>query len=117
MLILGILLGPLWLQRVFTGRPVRWIADQSYGIYLIHLPIAFYVVLLIEPSQNGSLRAFALWCLLVLPPATAYAWLSRRFVGRPAIDWTNGWIKRRRQRDADTGKPDGKVGTPAGSDV
>ena len=101
MLILGIILGPLWLQRAFTGRPIRWIADQSYGIYLIHLPIAFYVALLITPSQNGSLKAFAVWCLLVLPPAAAYAWASRTFVGRPSIDWTSRWIKRRQTRTAD----------------
>ncbi len=95
MLILGVILGPLWLQRVFTGRPVRWIADQSYGIYLIHLPIAFYISQLLTPSQNGSLRAFLVWCLLLLPPSAAYAWVSRNTIGRPAIRRTEGWIRRR----------------------
>ncbi|MBK8294233.1 MAG: acyltransferase [Solirubrobacterales bacterium] len=111
MLILGVILGPLWLQRPFTGRPVKWIADQSYGIYLIHLPIAFYISQLIVPPQNGSLWAFSVWCLLLLSPAAVYAWLSRRFVGRPAIDWTTGWIERRRRKTADSETAIARFGT------
>lgn len=96
MLILGVILGPLWLQRPFSGRGWRWIADQSYGVYLIHLPIAYYIGQLLTPSQNGSLRALAVWSLLLLPPAFAYAVFSRNAVGLPAIRWTDDWIRKRR---------------------
>ncbi|MDQ2700671.1 MAG: acyltransferase [Actinomycetota bacterium] len=94
-LLLGIILGPLWLQKVFANRPVSWLAKQSYGIYLIHLPVAFYSLQLFSIPQTGTLRSLALWCAVVLPVATVYAWCSRMAVGEPSLRLVNRWIRRR----------------------
>lgn len=101
MLILGILLGPLWLQRPFASRPARWVAEQSFGIYLIHLPIAYYALQLLDMPQDGNLRSLLSWMVVVLPIAAAYAWCSRRLVGQPAIRATDRWMARRRARSTD----------------
>ena len=95
LLVLGVILGPLWLQRPFASRPAGWIADQSYGLYLIHLPIAFYAGQLLDLPQSGTIGALAIWCLVVLPPAVAYAWLSHRYIGVPSIRAVEKWIKGR----------------------
>ena len=93
-LLLAIILGPLWIQRPFSNRPVRWLAAQSYGIYLIHLPVAFYALQLFSLPQTGTVRSLALWCVVVLPIATAYAWCSRAAIGEPSLKLVNRWIRR-----------------------
>ena len=87
-LVLFVALGPPLIQRVFDNRAAAEGARLSYGLYLIHLPIAFYVGQLLQPPENGSLGAFLLWSVLVIPASLAWAWVSRRFVGKPAIDRT-----------------------------
>lgn len=96
MLLLGLILGPAWLQRPFASRRVGWFADQSFGVYLIHLPLAFLVLVYVTPPQTGSLKALLVWLALVLPAATLYAWFSRRFIGVPASRAVDGWLRRRR---------------------
>lgn len=97
-LILGIILGPLWIQRPFANRAVTRIAELSFGIYLIHLPIAVFAAQLFTISQTGGILLFGLWCAVVLPPATLYAWCSRKWVGQPSIRAVERWIARRRSR-------------------
>ena len=84
----AIALGPLWLRQPFANRPIRRLADLSYGIYLIHLVVIVYVgVLLLGLPQTGSLGDLALWSAVVIPVSIGYAYLSRRFVELPARDW------------------------------
>lgn len=97
-LILGILLGPLWLNRPLASRPARWVAEHSFGIYLIHIPVAFYAVQLITFPPQGTVRSFLAWCAVVLPIAIAYAWVSRRAIGQPSVRWAENRIKQRRAR-------------------
>jgi len=97
-LLLGIILGPLWLQKPFANRPVSWLANQSYGIYLIHLPIAFYALQLLSIPQTGTIRSLTLWCVVVLPIATTYAWCSRVAIGEPSLKLVNRWIRKRKNR-------------------
>ncbi len=47
-------IGPLWLRKVFDNPAAAWTARQSYGIYLIHLPIAFYASRLLSLSSSGG---------------------------------------------------------------
>lgn len=94
-LLLALVLGPLWIQKPFANRPAKWMADLGFGIYLIHLPVAFYAGQLISPPRTGTLGALAIWTAIVLPTAIAYAWLSRRLVGLPVIRKAENWIKRR----------------------
>ena len=80
------------LQRPFTNSAARWVADYSVGIYMFHLVIITYVAKLLSPPQDGTLRALAVWCALVLPSTILYGWLSGRFLEQP--------VRRRAQRRA-----------------
>ena len=93
-------LGPLWLQKVFDNPAAAWTARQSYGIYLIHLPIAFYASQLLSLSSSGGALNFLIWSAVVLPPGFAYAWLSRRWVGEPAVNRVRVHVSRRRRSRA-----------------
>jgi peptidoglycan/LPS O-acetylase OafA/YrhL len=84
----SIALAPVWLQRPFDNAPARRLAELSYGIYLIHLVICWYVCLVwLDLPRDGSLRAALLWFGVVIPSSIAYASLSRRFVELPARRW------------------------------
>jgi peptidoglycan/LPS O-acetylase OafA/YrhL len=94
-LMASIALAPVWLQRPFDNAPVRRLAELSYGVYLIHLVIAWYVGLVwLDLPRDGSVRAALLWFGVVIPTSIAYAYLSRRFVELPA----KRWILSRRER-------------------
>lgn len=94
-LVLGVILGPLWIQKPFANPFMKWMADRSYGIYLIHLPVIFYLQQLFDLPQNGTAGDMTLWLVVVLPIVTAYAWASRRLVGEPSIRAVNKWIDSR----------------------
>lgn len=87
-LMASVILAPLWLQRPFANRPAAKLAEFSYGIYLIHLVVAWYVGLVwLDLPRDGSLKAALLWFGTVLPISIAYAWASRRFVELPVKHW------------------------------
>ena len=87
-LMASIALAPLWLQRPFDNPPARRLAELSYGLYLIHLVVAWYVGLVwLELPRDGSARAALLWFGIVLSISIAYAFLSRRLVEQPARRW------------------------------
>jgi peptidoglycan/LPS O-acetylase OafA/YrhL len=87
-LMASIVLAPLWLQRPFNNAPARRLAELSYGLYLIHLVVAWYVGLVwLDLPRDGSVRAALLWFGIVLSVSIAYAFLSRRFVEQPGRTW------------------------------
>lgn len=87
-LMASIVLAPVWLQRPFDNAAARGLAGLSYGIYLIHLVICWYVCLVwLDLPRDGSLRAGLLWFGVVIPSSIAYAYLSRRIVELPARRW------------------------------
>lgn len=87
-MVLFVALGPVVVTRLFDNRFAATSAGLSYGLYLIHLPVAFYAAQLLDLPESGTVTDFLLWCLIVFPPSLAWAWFSARFVGRPAIEWT-----------------------------
>jgi peptidoglycan/LPS O-acetylase OafA/YrhL len=87
-LVLFVTLGPPLLKRVFDNRFAATGARLSYGLYLIHLPIAFYLGQLLDLPANGTIGALLLWSVLVFPLSLSWAWVSSRYVGKPAIAWT-----------------------------
>jgi acetyltransferase len=99
-LMASIALAPLWLQRPFDNAPARKLAELSYGIYLIHLVVCWYVGLVwLDLPRDGSVRAALLWFGLVLPISVAYAFLSRRYLERPARRWILSLSRRRRREE------------------
>jgi peptidoglycan/LPS O-acetylase OafA/YrhL len=103
-LIAGVALGPLWMQRPFSNRPVRRLAELGYSTYLIPVPIAIYVgILLLDLPSDGTAADAALWLAVVVPLSLAYAALAVRFVERPAREWARRRTAARPARGADGG--------------
>ena len=71
--------------RVLAARPVHWLGNISYSLYLWHLPLIMFVAW----QSGGKLAAHDFWpffsvCLIL---SLAVATLSWRFVERPAQAW------------------------------
>jgi peptidoglycan/LPS O-acetylase OafA/YrhL len=86
------LLPVLWLAAAGSGpalgwlasAPWRWLGRVSYGWYLWHLPLMLAArehVALLPDSQWRPL----LFLLLLAPPSLLLAWLSWRWIERPAL--------------------------------
>jgi peptidoglycan/LPS O-acetylase OafA/YrhL len=97
----GIALGPRWLQRPFANRLTGRLAELSYPVYLVHVPFAIYIGLVLLELPQGSWADFALWCAAVLPVCVLYAAFSLRFVERPA----RLWARRRSRAQPSAQKP------------
>jgi peptidoglycan/LPS O-acetylase OafA/YrhL len=110
LLMLAACFAPAWQSWIFGNRGMVWLADHSYGVYLIHYPILAYVLLAFEPIRDGSLEAFALWCALTLPAATLYGWASARWFERPIRRWARRYG--RRSAIAETGGASAGGGAP-----
>jgi peptidoglycan/LPS O-acetylase OafA/YrhL len=76
-------------ERVLAARPLRWLGDASYSLYLWHLTVIAWVLW----QSGGHVDVDAFWpffsaCLLLSLGLAALSW---RFVERPA----QAWAKRR----------------------
>ncbi|WP_434810427.1 acyltransferase family protein [Microbacterium sp. bgisy189] len=70
--------------RVLTLRPMRWIGDISYSLYLWHWPLIVVGTYLL----GGELRVR--YGLLIVVFSVLPAWLSYRFIENPFRTWT--WV-------------------------
>lgn len=92
-LVLAIGLAPWWLLRPLDNRFAAWSASLSFGVFMIHLPIAFFAGQLLSLPVDGQARTFLIWVAVVIPPSLLWAWFSRRLIGRPTIEWTERRLK------------------------
>ncbi len=73
-----------------AARPVRWVGEVSYGLYLWHVPILLLL------RHHGLLPRSAGWALAVaLGPVLLAAWLSWRYVEAPAQRRARDWLAAR----------------------
>ncbi|HVT78537.1 MAG TPA: acyltransferase, partial [Acidimicrobiales bacterium] len=83
------LLGAAHLQRanaLLGSRPLKWIGDRSYGVYLFHsiaIALLYNGVLHSQPTAAGLLRGLA----VIVPIALVAGAVSYRWVEQPAIQW------------------------------
>lgn len=71
-----------WLGRALDVRPLRWIGDRSYGIYLWHWPLLVLAVAAFAPE--ATVAAAPLWIGIGVLGATAAASvLSFRYIETP----------------------------------
>lgn len=60
-------------HRFLSSKPIVWVGQRSYGIYLWNLPLIGALAFL--GSSPGALAAKAVLCLAV--PAASYAWMEK----------------------------------------
>ncbi len=103
---------PLRLQRPVDNPPVRWFADISYSVYLIHFAViwvALEELSLPNAADSSSIWTTVAWSALVFPVSLGYAYLSARFLERPVRRWARRYRPggRREPAPAATGGDEG----------
>jgi peptidoglycan/LPS O-acetylase OafA/YrhL len=70
-------------RRFFNAdsRFGRFLAQQSYAVYLIHIPIIVYLALLLRGIDIEHLIKFGLAALIVVPTCFAVAYIIRKIPG------------------------------------
>ncbi len=71
----------LWHARVTSLRPVQWLGDVSYSLYLWHWPLIVLVPFALMGALSTTMKIGILFMALVL------AWLTYRFIERPGQRW------------------------------
>jgi peptidoglycan/LPS O-acetylase OafA/YrhL len=69
--------------RLLMSRPMVWVGERSYGIYLWHVPL-----LLVLRSQGLLPLSTVAGMAVVLPVTLLVAEASWRWIERPAQDWS-----------------------------
>jgi peptidoglycan/LPS O-acetylase OafA/YrhL len=79
----GIVVRPRSLAgRLLNGRPLRYVGRISYGLYLYHYPVFFYLGL-VAPEQPQPVVLYA----LAIGLSFACASVSYRFIESPLLKW------------------------------
>ncbi len=96
-IILVILAGPLFVAdhsreiavRIFESRPMKWIGDISYSLYLVHNLIMYPVLAALAALpwfvNLGSVPRFGLSLVIIMPLVVIASWLLFKFVEKPGI--------------------------------
>lgn len=82
------------IQRPFSNRPMTWLADNSFGIYMMHLVFISYAAYLLDLPRDGSIRAVVIWSALILPASILYGFISARLIERPIRRKGQIWARR-----------------------
>lgn len=86
----GATTGPVSPARLYAARPVQWIGDRSYSLYLWHFPpIVLFAVALNRPPDLGE-------SVMLGAAAVLLAWASYRFIEQPVR--RGRWVAARPQR-------------------
>jgi hypothetical protein len=67
-------------RRFLDGNraPGKFLAEQSYAVYVIHTPIVVFLALSLKGVSLGALPKFALLSVIAVPVCYAAAYLMRR---------------------------------------
>jgi peptidoglycan/LPS O-acetylase OafA/YrhL len=79
-------------QRPFALPISRHLGDISYGVFLMHLVIAWVIFKFFWPY--GTVWSLLLWMAMVYPASLAYGYLSARMVELPIRRWAHRFGRR-----------------------
>jgi peptidoglycan/LPS O-acetylase OafA/YrhL len=82
------------LQVPFAHPIVRRLADISYGVFLIHVVIIWYLLGRFSLAEDGSLGTFATLAVVVVPLSILYGYVSARFLEQPIRRWAHRFGRR-----------------------
>ena len=99
-LMLAVAFIPGRIQAVMAHPGVRWLADLSYGMYLIHAVLLWVIAVQFSPPKDGSLTSFAILFFTVMPLSVIYGYLSARYVEQPIRRWAHKFGRRAQARSA-----------------
>ena len=71
----------LWHSSLTSLRPVQWVGDVSYSLYLWHWPLIVLAPFVVGATMSTALKVAVLCAALLL------AWATYRFVERPGQRW------------------------------
>jgi len=83
-LCVGICIGLLALFRAFfnrTGPVMKFLADNAYGTYIVHLPVVVALQYAFDPVKAGPLALFVIVSLLSIPCSFLISFLIRLVPG------------------------------------
>jgi peptidoglycan/LPS O-acetylase OafA/YrhL len=87
-------------SRVVGHRIFKFMADASYGVYLIHLPLLTVVIWLLTHLRSfvelSPVMRFISGLLVMIPLVYTLAFLAFKFIESPGIAWGRKIIKRMR---------------------
>ena len=88
-------------SRVVEHRVFKFMADASYGVYLIHIPLLVLVIWLLihltSFAELSPIMRFLTCFALVIPFVYALAFLAFKYVESPGIAFGRKIVKRMRQ--------------------
>jgi peptidoglycan/LPS O-acetylase OafA/YrhL len=78
---------PGWAQWPLDNRLSRWLGDISYALFMFHFMTIYLMVKLLGIQTNGSPKSLLELLCAVIPVSFTIAWLTTRFVEKPARRW------------------------------
>jgi peptidoglycan/LPS O-acetylase OafA/YrhL len=108
-LMVSIALGGPRVQWLFVRRPVRWLADISYGIYIVHMTVAFCALHALSFAADGSVRAVVALGAVTVTGSVLYGYATTRLLERPMRRWA---VRRFDRRAEPAPKPEAVAVAP-----
>jgi peptidoglycan/LPS O-acetylase OafA/YrhL len=88
-----------WLRRALRWRPLTYLGEISYSVYLVHFPLILAILTAAGPGERLPVGSpwflLAFYALVVLVASATY-----RAVELPGKRWLSGWLPARRDAGA-----------------